>query len=150
MTYLIATWYPLCNILQRLCQIGSLVLILNPTFPIAFACGDDDVLVVVWDGVVQWLDSVDIEIRRHLGLTIASIAWCYRVNGHRSLGACRGGGEEANPCSGNLLLSETDKRLCVYPMSWFVHLNRNEVELQAQLSACTREPSVLRPKPEIF
>ena len=108
-----------------------MVLIFDPTFPIAFACGNDDVLIVVWDGVVQWLDSVDVEIRRHLGLTIASTAWCYRINGRRSLGACRGG-VEADPSSGNLLLSEIDKTLRVYPISWFVHLNRNEVELQAQ------------------
>ncbi|KAL8837940.1 MAG: hypothetical protein Q9176_005416 [Flavoplaca citrina] len=92
-------------------KVGSLEFILDPTFPIAFTCGDDDVLIVEWDGVVQWLDSVDIEVRRHLDLTSASVAWCYGVNGQRSLGACRIGGEEVDPSSGNLLLSEIDKTL---------------------------------------
>ena len=91
MAYIIPAWRPFCHLFQRFCHIGPFTFILNPTLPVALAGGDDDVLVVIRDGIVQWFDSVDGEVRRHLILTCAIITRCGRINGESSWrGSCEG------------------------------------------------------------
>lgn len=81
MAYIIPPRGLFCHLFERFCHVGSSIFILDPTLPVALAGGDDDVLVVVRDGIVQWFDSVDGEVRRHLILTCAIITRCGGING---------------------------------------------------------------------
>ena len=48
-------------------------------------------LVVIRDGIVQWFDPVDGEVRRHLILTCAIIKRCGGINGESSWRGSRKG-----------------------------------------------------------